>query len=451
MMSLSIVPPTTPVNEEWRTLLRMRGKEIANCPYNVRVFLQNHPDYRGFLRWNKITLAVEVTGGALLECSDPNNIDELVTWAQDHLTYKHDLALGRDEVGRRLVTVAMENSYDPLQDYLNGLKWDGTHRVDKWLSKYAGATDDKYSAFVGRKWLLACVARAMQPGCKADVVLVAEGEQGAHKSTMLKILGGDWYSEASGALGDKDSKQLIGSAWICELPDMASFSRSDRNVMKAFFSSAVDRFRPPYAKGILTIKRRAVFGATTNDEDYLGDPTGHRRFWCVLLHDIDRAALIVDRDQLWAEAVHIYKAAQTCAACAQVKKVVPGEEGRCLEHAWWLADDEKTLAKVQAKLREENDAWENSVLKFAVTPVAKLTGDLSALPLTTANIWLHALNSQDITRIGRRETMRIATILKRAGYTRDRRGADSVWIKETSAPPPPPMPPTPPAPLSAPN
>lgn len=441
-MSLSIVPPALPANEDWRLLLKMYDKDIASTPYNVRILFQNHPDYKGFIRWNKFTLSVDITGGALGECVDKGNIDNLVTWAQDHLVYKHDLNIGRDDIGRRLVAVAMENQYDPIQDYLNNLVWDGTFRLNSWMVDYCGAekTDDGYANFVGRKWLLSCIARAFQPGCKADIVLVAEGEQGAHKSTMLKILGGDWYSEASGILGDKESKQHIGSAWICELPDMASFSRSNQNMMKAFFSSAVDRFRPPYGKTFLSIPRRTIFGATTNDEEYFVDPTGHRRFLPVFLREIDRARLIRDRDQLLAEAVTVYKASALCPACRQTAMVVPGEEGRCLVHAWWLSTEQKNVAKTQTQLREEQDPWSTAVLAFAANPIA--LGSSEDVPLTTENIWRYGLKSEDITRVGRREAMRIADIMKRGGYTRHRRSLSSVWERVVTTPPA-----TPPTPL----
>jgi predicted P-loop ATPase len=301
-MALTLIPGGgTP--EDWTTLLKKKGKELAQIPYNAYVLFKYHADFRGTIRWNKVTLTVEVLGGVLKDCPDPTNFDTVVTHAQDYLASVHDLSLGREEVGRRLAYVAMENGYDPLKDYLDGLVWDNQKRVDTWLIDYAGAKptspDDGYVSFVGRKFIVSTVARAYQPGCKADVVLVAEGGQGSHKSTMFKNLGGEWYTEASGVLGDKDSKQLIGAAWICELPDMSSFSRTNRNSMKAFFSSSVDRYRPPYDKATIATPRRCCFVATTNDEQYLLDPTGNRRFHPVMLGEIDRAAIYKNRNQLF--------------------------------------------------------------------------------------------------------------------------------------------------------
>lgn len=443
-MAISLVTSTssTEVVEDWEKDLKRKNKEIISNGWNVRIIFQNHPDYKGHIRWNTFFQRIEVTGGTLTGCAKPDNLDDLVTWAQDLLFSRHEITLGREETGRRLMAAALFKEYDPLTTYLDSLVWDSVPRIDNWLVTHAGAESeaDGYVNFVGRKWLLSCIARAYKPGCKADTVLVAEGDQGAHKSTMLRILGGEWYSAASGVLGDKDSKQLIGAAWICELPDMSSFSRTDRNAMKAFFSMEVDRYRPPYDKQTITVPRRTVFAATTNDEMYLSDPTGNRRFQPVLLGDIDRAALIRDRDQLFAEAVSIYKAASTCLACIEAAKVVPGEDGRCLEHAWWLSAEQKITAKVHACMRNEEDVWAQTVLSFACNPVADLAGTdgkRPAVPLTTENIIRYALrvDGKDLIKIGTREGMRIAGILKRAGFQRKTRGSDSVWVTQVPAPP----------------
>lgn len=436
-MNLALVDPIEP---EWKSLLKKnKHKEIAQIPFNAYVFLKFHPDFAGFIRWNRVTLRVEISGGVLAGASNVNDLDNVITKAQDYLASELDLNIGRDEVGRRLSYIAEENGYDPLQNWLNSIVWDHGLRLDNWLITYAKAkaTSDNYVNFIGRKWILSCVARAFQPGCKADAVLIAEGEQGWNKSTMFNILGGAWYSEASGVIGDKDSKQLIGAAWICELPDMSSFSRTNRNTMKAFFSSAVDRYRPPYGRSTIAVPRRAVFAATTNAEAYLDDPTGNRRFWPVHLAEIDRAALIKDRDQLFAEAVAIYKAAYTCSACLATPVVVPGEIGRCDEHGWWLTPAQKITSKVHAHLRDEQDVWASDVLQFAYNPVPKFNASSEILPITTGNILKHALDCKDIIRVGAREGMRIADILKRAGFRRENRGADSIWLPPEPTPPSP--------------
>lgn len=418
--------PEPPADRPWMGDLKLtKTNETLSNPYNAYVVLKNDEGTHGYIKWNQVMLRVEVTGGILTQCPNPEKLDNIVTKAQDFLAASYDINLGRDEVGRRISYIAEENQYDPLKEYLDDLVWDGDRRLDRWLIDYAGADDNEYSVFVGRKWMLSCVARAYQPGCKADVVLVAEGDQGAHKSTLFRILGGPWYCEAAGILGDKDSKQLIGAAWICELPDMASFSKTGRNMMKAFFTSAEDRYRPPYAKDTISVKRRAVFAATTNDEKYLGDPTGNRRFHPVLLKEIDRAALIRDRDQLWAEAVAIYKATFNCEDCNALEEVVPGERNRCEMHCWWLTKEELAVAKGEVKARQESDVWKEKVLAFAKKPV-----DMSGKPvaLTTANILIYALD-MEIKEGDQSKGMRVSDIMRHAGYYRDRRGTDEDWLR----------------------
>lgn len=404
-----------------------KNKELSPIAHNALMILKYDPDIRGAIKWDKVMHRVAVTGGILRNCPNPDKFDNIITKAQDYIASSYKISIGREEIGRRISYVAEENEYDPLQEYLDSLVWNGEHILDRWLITYAGAEDTPYSRIVGRKWMLSCVARAYQPGCKADVVLVAEGDQGTHKSTLFKILGGPWYCEASGILGDKDSKQLIGAAWICELPDMASFGKTGRNAMKAFFTSAEDRYRPPYAKDTVSVKRRAVFGATTNDEEYLGDPTGNRRFHPVHLGEIDRAALIRDRDQLWAEAVAIYKAIDQCEDCAAMSVVIPGERPRCDDHSWWLTKSETVVANAEIELRHEGDSWTEKVLRFAKKPEG-MDPDGSGQPakLTTAAVLVNALNF-DLKDVDRQDEMRVAAILSRAKYVRKRRGRHSEW------------------------
>ncbi len=173
-----------------------------------------------------------------------------------------------------------------------------------------------------------------------------EGLQGIRKSSFLKALGGEWYCSATLALGDKDSKMIASSNWLIELPDMASFKKSERNALKAFFSTDTDHFRLPYGKTILNVKRRSVFVATSNDGDYLDDPTGNRRYVCVLSSGVDLAKVIADRDQIWAEAVYLYDQHQKC-------------ENKLECGCWWFVGDEAKLVESEAEKRVLESPYED--------------------------------------------------------------------------------------------
>lgn len=213
------------------------------------------------------------------------------------------------QVTDSLSALCRANPYNPVTEYLNSLSWDGTARVHKWLHTYLGAPKDEYTSAVGAVFLIGAVARARNPGCKFDTMMILEGEQGAGKSTALKIMGGDWYSDAElGNLKDKDSAMVLRGIWIYEMPELSTMSRTERNTMKAFVTREVDRYRPTRGNLPINQPRRCVFAGTVNPEGhgYLTDTTGNRRYLPVETGKIKLAHLAKDRDQLWAEAAEMF-------------------------------------------------------------------------------------------------------------------------------------------------
>lgn len=199
----------------------------------------------------------------------------------------------------------LDHKVDPLKDYLDGLKWDGTNRIGNWLVTYLGAADVALNRAIGRLVLIAAVRRARCPGTKFDQILVLEGIEGKGKSTAIEILASsENYSDQS-ILGrsDREQQELITGVWLYEISELQGMRRAEVDHVKAFASRKVDRARPAYGRYRVDKPRRCVFIATTNDDAYLKSETGNRRFWPVMTSRIDLPALIRDRDQLWAEAV----------------------------------------------------------------------------------------------------------------------------------------------------
>jgi predicted P-loop ATPase len=207
---------------------------------------------------------------------------------------------------RAVVTeAARRNSFHPVRDYLEGLKWDGVQRLDDWLVTYGGAEDTLYVRAVGAITLIAAVRRVRKPGCKFDEMLVLEGEQGTLKSTLLRTMcvRDDWFCDDLPLTSD--GKKVIEQArgkWIVEAADMSGLRRTDVEHLKAMLSRQSDRARLAYGRLTSEAPRQFIIVGTTNDEIYLKDITGNRRFWPVKLTKIDVSALARDRDQLWAEA-----------------------------------------------------------------------------------------------------------------------------------------------------
>ena len=206
-----------------------------------------------------------------------------------------------------LRTIGWERSYNPVLDYLNGLSWDGTARLDDWLSTYGGAEPSDYVQAVGRLVLMAAVRRVRKPGCKFDELLVLESRQGTLKSSALRTLcpEDEWFSDDL-PLG-VDSKQVIertAGKWLIEASDLHGHHKREAEQVKSFLSRQTDGpVRQAYARLATEVKRQFIVIGTTNESSgYLNDSTGGRRFWPVGVRRFDLRMLRRDRDQLWAEA-----------------------------------------------------------------------------------------------------------------------------------------------------
>jgi predicted P-loop ATPase len=202
----------------------------------------------------------------------------------------------------------LDRMFDPVRDYLDGLRWDGKPRLDKWLTTYLGASDNPLNRAMGRKTLVAAVRRVREPGCKFDFILVLEGRvQGKGKSTLLAILAGEGNFSDSEilALSPREQQEAVQGVWIYEIAELEGLHKSDVTKVKLFASKTVDRARPAYGRGRVDQKRRGIFVATTNEDTYLRDTTGNRRFWPVLTSKVDLDGIARDRDQLWAEAAAV--------------------------------------------------------------------------------------------------------------------------------------------------
>jgi hypothetical protein len=208
--------------------------------------------------------------------------------------------------------VSFKNAADPVLDYLADVqtKWDGVPRLDTWLTDYMGAEDTELHRFCGTIILIAAVRRARQPGAKFDHVLVLEGPQDKGKSSAIRVLAeaaGDGLFNDTSILNKKDqerAEQLQG-VWLYEMAELTGLSKADLNDCKNFITKTEERGRKAWGHYVERQRRRCVFFATTNDQQYLRDPTGNRRWLPVRVGETLRVAdLERDRDQLWAEAAH---------------------------------------------------------------------------------------------------------------------------------------------------
>lgn len=209
--------------------------------------------------------------------------------------------------------VLYRHRYHPVKDYLEGLEWDGVPRVDTLLADYLGAELNDYTMAVTRKTLVAAVTRIMQPGAKFDYVLTLVGAQGAGKSSLISRLGREWYCENLTTVQGKDASEQLRGVWLMEMGELAGLKKAEVEIIKNFISRQEDSYRPAYGIKKETYPRQCIFIGTTNNDDFLRDPTGNRRFWPVPI-GVNEPALSVHDDltaevvgQIWAEAMGIYQ------------------------------------------------------------------------------------------------------------------------------------------------
>lgn len=212
--------------------------------------------------------------------------------------------------------VTSSRSFNPVAKYLESLTWDGVPRVDALLCDFLGAEHSEYTYTVTRKCLCGAVARAFQPGIKYDNVLVTTGVQGTGKSYVFDKLGGHWFSDTFNTFHGKEAIEQLHGAWIIEIGELSNMRRADANTVKAFISKKEDRVRGAFKRRVEVSPRMCIFVGTTNEDDFLKDSSGNRRFWPVRTHEYratrDKFTELTQEyvGQVWAEAVALYRAGE---------------------------------------------------------------------------------------------------------------------------------------------
>ncbi len=239
--------------------------------------------------------------------------------------------------------IAHQHAVHPVRDWLASLKWDGVPRVGTWIKDYCeGEAAEPYFSEASKKFLLAMIKRIFEPGCQWDYILILEGHQGKMKSSVARALAGDkWFMDNLPDLKDKDAMLNLQGKWLIELAELANVKRSDHNLVKAYLIRRVDTVRPHYGRIMEDVPRQSVFIGTVNEGEYLKDPTGNRRFWPIKVGQCDVEGIKAVRDQLFAEAMHLYKTEN------EVLKLSPVAELQAKE-----AQDDRRVDDEESEMRE---------------------------------------------------------------------------------------------------
>ena len=207
--------------------------------------------------------------------------------------------------------VAHDQRFDSAIEWGNSLKWDGIKRINHLFSTYFGVESSAREMAYSQYFATAMAGRLLTPGIKVDMAIVLIGKEGMRKSSAVNALAPipDTYAELNfHDIDNKDSKMLLNGKLIGELAELQGLRSKEANMIKAWVVRQVEEYRPPFAKLNVRIPRRCAFIGTTNDDEFLSVGENNRR-WLPLdvVNQADIEALIADRTQIWAEAIHTFK------------------------------------------------------------------------------------------------------------------------------------------------
>lgn len=378
---------------------------IARCDANCRKILRHDPRYSDNLRFNQMDLSVEHNG--------ERQEDEFFGKVVEYLMDQYGVDFGRMSVAQTVLDIAKERKYHPVREWLEDLPlWDGEDRTSWLLTEGLHAEDTQLHRAYIRCFLIGAVARGLcydPRGVKNDSMLIFQGHQGAGKSMFFNhLIPKEWVSDSELDPGSKDAAIAIQGCWIVELAEFERTGhRSSVAAVKAWLTSAVDKIRLPYARTESHLVRRSVFVGSTNEDEFLMDPTGARRFhplpvgtFSSLARAARNKALLARREQIWAQAVSMYMHhRETGAESCQ----------------WWLTDEEAAMQRVESDDFRVKHPWEETVLAY----LSPRHASAEAADISIEKILMDVLGLE-IHNLDRGNRARVRNILVALGWERRR-------------------------------
>jgi predicted P-loop ATPase len=342
----------------------------------------------GKLRLNTLKQQVELDG-------EPLDLD----FVRADLCVELDIDIPKEEAIEIILKLARENQYCPIIEYLE--KVEATYpepniNFANLTSQLLGTSDPLHTVYLKRH-LIGSVVRALNPGCKMDTALILQGDQGIGKSSFFRALyGDDFFDDTMAESSDKDELMKLHQHWAVEWAEFETqLSRKGYSRLKQFMSTKVDNYRAPYARATKPIKRRSVLVGSTNELEFLNDPSGDRRYWVIPLGDSMNLSLTEQlRDQIWAAAVAAYRA---------------GEQ-------WHLTSEEKKLADEANQPFRTSDTWEDYILAYVQDRQF----------VTISEVLTKALEL-DPSKQDKGSQMRASSILRRLGWDKGKCWVAGTW------------------------
>lgn len=413
------LPPTPPETPKLVAVPKDAKRKGGAAPWDVREALAKDDkgnlirsqanldkifqldSYFGSLAWSEFTKRIVFNGEPVK--------DSVTQHFRVHISQGYGLEYSIADCFEASRKAAEGRTRNELKEYVESLKWDGVGRIETGLLNLCGVKFDAYSKSVSRVFFLSAAARALRPGCKVDTMLILVGSQGAGKSSLVRELFCGFSSDTALDVRQKDSLIALQGKWCVEIAELTALRGKESEPVKAFLTSQTDTYRKPYGRFEESAPRTCVFVGTTNTEDFLTDETGARRFMPVRVGEMNLAAAIQEREQLWAEAAHRVKAGEP----------------------WWFSKEEAAVAAGVALEHIERDVWHDVVGEYLaeVERATEVQVDGPGVSIDEVLKHLGVLSAF----ADRRHDKRVALCLKAHGYetrkVRVGQGTRRRWVK----------------------
>ena len=409
-------------SDDWKGQLEYenRSSVLKNSLRNLKLILENDISLRNIV-FNEQSDSMEIKGRVPW-----NNLSKFWRDADDAqlISYIDDNygTFSRNNYDVAVTKITDDRRYHPIKEYLSSLpKWDGVERVDTLLVDYFGSEDNAYVRAVTRKTLCGAVQRVYHPGIKFDTMLVLNGGQGIGKSTLIKKLAGEWFSDSLILSDTKDSKtaaEKLQGYWILEIGELAGLRKAEEETLKGFLSRQNDIYRAAFGRRTTQHPRQCIFIGTTNAESgYLRDTTGGRRFWPVETPGTGakKSWNISEEEvkQIWAEVLVRVKDGEKLYLSKEEEALAKAEQIHAME-----TDEKEGLISEFLEIKLPAD-WEDKDLFERRNWIAtEARGEVERERVCTLEIWCECFG-KDRSGMSRLDSAVIISALIKLGWVKD--------------------------------
>lgn len=371
-----------------RNVYRMLDCNDKGVPYqtitNCMTVLMNDTRLAGRFGYNVVAYTKTIEGPLPWDAKPGTRQITDVDYSQFAAYLEHEYGLhSKQKAIDAIANVCSQNRYNPIAEWLESLEWDGEGRTRGLLPMHLGCEESDYNTEVIELFMRGAIARALEPGTKFDHMVVLVGRQGIGKSQFLRRLAhkNEWFDDNFNTIEGDAAVEKLRGMWMVEMAELLSVKKAKEvEAVKSFVTSRVDTIRPKYARETEQRPRVCVFAGTTNDMDFLSDPTGNRRFIPVHCHATEPQELLFDEssqaffDQCWAEVYARWKAGERSLVLpARIEKIADAMRETHTE-------DDPRVALIQQHLDAKMQACDDPDSVGARVCVTEILHDVLDMP-----------------------------------------------------------------------